>query len=159
MGHLGHLSRPGHRVTGSSFLPGVRPEFSWFSKKCPKCKTSIWNAEITKVIVSCLLLDWNYWMSVHAINFYIYPWLLNILWPENTFFTLKSTFGVHYRTGSPGQLGLRVAGFPGHWVAGAQNVTQFYLCCSHPSCLCSPNSKIGSSLVKGCGGNCRPGGK
>ena len=32
------------------------------------------------------------------------------------FFTHKSTFGVHYRTGSPGQLGLRVAGFPGHWV-------------------------------------------
>ena len=40
-----------------------------------------------------------------------------------------STFGVHYRTGSPGQLGLRVAGFPGHWVAGSQNVTQFHLCC------------------------------
>ena len=36
--------------------------------------------------------------------------------------THKSTFGVHYRTGSPGQLGLRVAGFPGHWVAGSQNV-------------------------------------
>ena len=33
-----------------------------------------------------------------------------------------STFGVHYRTRSPGQLGLRVAGFPGHWVAGSQNV-------------------------------------
>ena len=32
------------------------------------------------------------------------------------FFTRKSTFGVYYRTGSPGQLGLRVAGFPGHWV-------------------------------------------
>ena len=30
--------------------------------------------------------------------------------------------------------------------------------CSHPSCLCSPNSKIGSSPLKGCGGNCRPGG-
>ena len=28
------------------------------------------------------------------------------------FFTHKSTFGVHYRTGSPSQLGLRVAGFP-----------------------------------------------
>ena len=40
----------------------------------------------------------------------------------------KSTFGVHYRTGSPGQLGLRVAGFPGHWVAGSQNVTQFHVC-------------------------------
>jgi len=31
----------------------------------------------------------------------------------------KSTFGVHYGTGSPGQLGLRVAGFPGHWVTGS----------------------------------------
>jgi len=31
--------------------------------------------------------------------------------------------------------------------------------CSHPSCLCSPNCKIGSSPLKGCGGNCRPGGK
>ena len=31
--------------------------------------------------------------------------------------------------------------------------------CSHPSCLCSPSSKIGSSPLKGCGGNCRPGGK
>jgi len=40
--------------------------------------------------------------------------------------THKSTFGVHYRTGSPGQLGLRVAGFPSHWVAGSQNVTQFH---------------------------------
>ena len=38
--------------------------------------------------------------------------------------THKSTFGVHYRTGSPGQLGLRVAGFPGHRVAGSQ----MYLC-------------------------------
>ena len=39
----------------------------------------------------------------------------------------KSTFGVHYRTGSPGQLGLRVAGFPGHCVAGSRNVTQFHV--------------------------------
>jgi len=31
----------------------------------------------------------------------------------------KSTFGVHYRTASPGQLGLRVA--------GSQNVTQFHV--------------------------------
>ena len=28
-----------------------------------------------------------------------------------------------------------------------------------PSCLCSPSSKTASSPVKGCGGNCRPGGK
>ena len=31
--------------------------------------------------------------------------------------------------------------------------------CSHPSCLCSPSSKIGSSPLKGCWGNFRPGGK
>ena len=30
---------------------------------------------------------------------------------------------------------------------------------SYPSCLYSPSSKIGSSPLKGCGGNCRPGGK
>ena len=29
--------------------------------------------------------------------------------------------------GSPGQLGLRVAGFPGHRVAASQNVTQFHV--------------------------------
>jgi len=36
---------------------------------------------------------------------------------------------------------------------------QSYANCSHPSCLCSPSSKIGSSPLKGCEGNCRPGGK
>jgi len=28
-----------------------------------------------------------------------------------------------------------------------------------PTVLCSPSSKIGSSPLKGCGGDCRPGGK
>jgi len=41
--------------------------------------------------------------------------------------THKSTLGVNYRTGSPGQLGLRVAGFQGHWVAGSQNVIYFHV--------------------------------
>jgi len=31
--------------------------------------------------------------------------------------------------------------------------------CSHPSCLCSPSSEIGSSPLKGCEGNCGHGGK
>jgi len=31
--------------------------------------------------------------------------------------------------------------------------------CSHPSCLCSPSSKTGSSPLKGCVGYCRPGGR
>ena len=30
---------------------------------------------------------------------------------------------------------------------------------SHPLCLCLPSSKIDSSPLKGCGGNCRPSGK
>jgi len=39
---------------------------------------------MTKVVVRWLLLDWNHWMSVHAMNFYFYLWLLKILWPGNT---------------------------------------------------------------------------
>jgi len=99
MGHLGHLSRPGHPVTGSSFWLGVIPEFSRFSKKCTKCKTYIGNADMTKVIAKCLLLDWNHWMSVHAINFNFYLWLLKILCPEKWeyFFTHKK---LSYRRGT-----------------------------------------------------------
>ena len=67
-------------------------------------------------------------MSVYAMNFYFYLRLLKNSLALEYFFTHKSTFGVHYRTGSPGQLGLRVAGFPGHWVAASQNVTQFHVC-------------------------------
>ena len=82
MGHLGHLSRSGHRVI---ILTRCETRvFFRFSKKCPKCKTYIWNAEMTKVIVRCLLLDWNHWTSVHAMNFYFYLWLLKNLRPENT---------------------------------------------------------------------------
>ena len=123
MGHLGHLSRPGHRVTGSSFWPGVRPEFFRFSKKCPKCKTYIWNVKMTKVIVRCLLLDWNHWMSVLAMNFYFYIWLLKILWPENTSshmsrhleFITEQGHQVNWVSGS---LDSRVTGSLGHimWV-------------------------------------------
>jgi len=78
---MGHLSRPGHRVIT---LTRCETRVFRFSKKCPKCKTYIWNAEMTKVIFRCLLLDWNHWMSVHAMNFYFYLWLLKILRPENT---------------------------------------------------------------------------
>jgi len=53
--------------------------------------------------------------------------LANLLPIANVCLQHKSTFGVHYRTGSPGQPGLRVAGFPGHWVAGSQNVTKFHV--------------------------------
>jgi len=51
-----------------------------------------------------------------------------------------------YRTGSPGQLGLRVAGFPGHWVDGSQNVTQFHDWSRRRSRICSAYAAP-SSLV------------
>ena len=128
-GHLGHLSRRGHRVI---ILTRCETRVIPVFEKMPKMQNvhlKCWNAEMTKVVVKCLLLDWNHWMSVHAMNFYFYLWLLKIL-------THKSTFGVHYRPGSPGQLGLRVAGFPVHWVARSQNVTQFHVWClrrGHPA--------------------------
>ena len=54
VGHLGHLSRPGHRVI---ILTRSETQFIRFSKKCPKYKAYICNAEMTEVIVICLLLD------------------------------------------------------------------------------------------------------
>ena len=107
----------GHRVNGFRF-----------SKKCPKCKTYIWNAEMTKVIVSCLLLDWNHWMSVHAMNFYFYLRLLKILWPDNTSswrqwrhcsiftFTIEQGHRVNWVSGSPDSR-----------VTESQNVAQFHV--------------------------------
>ena len=56
----------------------------------------------------------------------------------------KSTFGVHYRTGSPGQLGLRVAGFPDHWVTKCDPV---------PCLVCISLSQFGlqiSSVSESC---------
>jgi len=81
IGSPGHLSRPGHRV-----IIMTRCETQVFPvfEKCPTCKTYISNAEMTKVIVRCLLLDWNHWMSVHAMNFYFYIWSLKILRPNTS---------------------------------------------------------------------------
>jgi len=110
------IGSPGHHFDP---VLGLDQSFSGFWKKCPKCKMHIWNAEMTKVIVRCLLLDWNHWMSVHAMNFYFYLWLglFKILWPENT----SSYISRHLEfIIEQGQLGLRVAGFPGHWVTKGQ---------------------------------------
>ena len=47
--------------------------------------------------------------------------------PVVTFHTGGTRQTWNWAIGSPGQLGLRVAGFPGHWVAGSQNVTLLHL--------------------------------
>jgi len=107
------------QVTGSSFWPDVRPEFFQFSKKCPKCKTYIWNADMTKVIVRCLLLDGNHWMSVHAMNFSFYLWLLWILWPENT----SSHISRHLEfIIEQGPVGRWIPGSLGRWVTKCDTV-------------------------------------
>ena len=109
------------RVTGSSFWPCVTRVFPVFEKmpNVQNVHLKCWKWQ------KCLLLDWNHWMSVHAMNFYFYLWLLKILWPENTFSHISRHLEFILEQG---QLGLRVAGFPGHSLAGSQNVTQFHLC-------------------------------
>ena len=98
------IGSPGHH-----FDPVWDLSFSGFWKKCPKCKMHIWNAEMTKVIVRCLLLDWNHWMSVHAMNFYFYLWLglFKILWPENTssYISRHLEFIIEQGRWIPGSLG------------------------------------------------------
>jgi hypothetical protein len=56
MGHLGHLYRLGHWVTGSTLWPGVWPGFFNFWKK-PECLTYVFkvNEWMTLSCVSCIV--------------------------------------------------------------------------------------------------------
>jgi len=121
----------GHRVNGSfesSFTSGspghhfdpVRdPSFSGFRKNAQNAKRTFEMPKWQKVIVRYLLLDWNHWMSVHAMNFYFYLWLLKILCPENIFshisrhleFIIEQGHRVNWVSGS---LDSRVTGSLGH---------------------------------------------
>jgi len=133
------------------FDPVWDPYFPVF-KKCQKCKTYIWNAEMTShcqvSVVGLKSLD------VSPCNeLLLSPMIIKNSLAWEYFFTHKSTSGVHYRTRSPGQLGLRVAGFPGHWVAGSQNVTQFHLWWARSSrsflyCDSSPRFPLDSYVTR-----------
>ena len=137
------------RVTGSSFWPDVRPEFFRFSKNAQNAKKYIWNAETTKVIVRCLLLDWDHWMSVHAMNFHFYLWLLKILWPENTSshisrhleFVIEQGHRVNWVSGS---LDSRVTGSLGHkmWPSSISGVQKNTLRWS-----VDPNTRMGMAML------------
>jgi len=132
----------GHRVNGSfgsSFTSGspgyhfdpVRDPrgFSRFSKKMPKkqnvhlkCRNDKSHCQVS--VVGLKLLD------VSPCNELLHlPMIIKNSLAWEYFFTHRpqSTFGVHYRRGSPGQLGLRVAGFPGHWVTKCDPVP-FLVC-------------------------------
>ena len=133
LGHLGHLSRPGHRVI----------ILTW-------CETRVFpvfwkNAQNAKRTFE--MLKWQKSVSVFGLKsldvspcneLLLLPMIMKNSLAWGYFFV---TFRVHYRTGSSDQLGLRVAGFPGHWVAGSRNVTQFrdwgivYAAC-WPVCAC-----------------------
>jgi len=128
MNHLGHLSPPGHRVI---ILTRCETRVFPVFEKMPKMQNvylKCWNdkshCQVTVVGLKSL--------AVSPCNeLLLLPRIIKNSLAWEYLFTHKSTFGVHYRTGSPGQLGLRVAKFPGHWVAGSQNVTQFHLCVLH----------------------------
>jgi len=128
MNHLGHLSPPGHRVI---ILTRCETRVFPVFEKMPKMQNvylKCWNdkSHCQVTVVGLKSLD------VSPCNeLLLLPRIIKNSLAWEYLFTHKSTFGVHYRTGSPGQLGLRVAGFPGHWVAGSQNVTQFHLCVLH----------------------------
>jgi len=118
-GSMGHLSRPGHRVI---FLTRCETRvFPVFEKNAQNAKRTFemlkWQKSLSCVccwteITGCQSMQWTFTFTVPMIITNSLAW--------EYFFAHKSTFGVHYRTGLPGQLGLRVAGFPGHWVAGSQ---------------------------------------
>jgi len=106
-------------VTGSPghyFDPVWDPEFFRFSKKMPKMQNvhlKWWNdkSHCQVSVVGLKSLDVS-----PCKELLLLPMIIKNSLAWENFFTHKSTFGVLYRTGSPGQLGLRVAGFPGHWV-------------------------------------------
>jgi len=124
MGHLGHLSRRGHRVIILTRCETrVFPVFEKMTKM-QNVHLKCWNDK-SHCRVSFLGLKS---LDVSPCNkLLLLPMIIKNSLAWEYFFTHMSTSGIHYRTGSSGQLGLRVAWFPGHWVAGSQNVTQFHL--------------------------------
>ena len=113
------IGSPGQWVIWVIILTRCETRVLRFSKKMPKMQNvhlKCWNdkSHCQMSVVGLKSLD------VSPCNeLLLLPMIIKNSLDWEYFFThkLKSTFGVHYRTGWPGQLGLRVAGFPGHWVA------------------------------------------
>ena len=125
MSHLGHLSRPGHRVI---ILTRCKTRVFPVFEKMPKIMQILLFGAGYKYSYLLTLSSTVLQYSIRYSTEYSSSKKLDSHTPTATH---QSTFGVHYRAGSPGQLGLRVAGSPSHWVAGSQNVTQFHLCSKH----------------------------
>jgi len=126
VGHLGHLSRPGHWVI---ILTRCEIRVFRFSKKYNYGTNTALPGTMQILLFGAgykysYLLTYLVECSIRYSTEYSNSKKLDSHTP-----THKSTFRAHYRTRSPGQLGLRVAvaGLQGHWVAGSQNVTQFHV--------------------------------
>ena len=123
VGHLGHISRPGHRVIISTLCETrVFPVF----EKLPKMQnlqTKCWHdkshCQVTQVsVVGLKSLD------VSPRNeLLLLPMIIKNSLAWEYFFTHKSTFGVHYRTGSTGSPGGWIPGSLGRWVTKYDPVT------------------------------------
>ena len=120
MGQLGHLSGPGHRVIILTRCE-TRVFFLVFEKMPKMMQILLFGAGYKYSYLLTYLAEYSIGYSTE----YSSSKKLDSHTPTATH---KSTFGVHYRTGSPGQPGLRVDEFPGHWIAGSRNVTQVHVC-------------------------------
>jgi len=132
VGHLGHLSGSGHRV---NILTRCETRVSRFSKKMPKMQNvhlKCWNdkSHCQVSVVGLKSLDVS-----PCSELLLLPMIIKNSLAWEYFFVTSMTslldIYVHYRTRSPGQLGLRVAGFPGHWVTKCDPVP----CLVHSSSL------------------------
>jgi len=110
-GSLGHLSRPGHRVI---ILTRCETRVFPVFEKMPKmqnvhmkCWSDKSHCQVSVVGLKSL--------NVSPCNeLLLLPMIIKNPLAWEYFFTHKSTIGVHYRTGSPGQLDSRVTGSLGH---------------------------------------------
>jgi len=113
-GHLGHLSRPGHRVI---ILTRCETRvFPVFEKKVPKMQNihlKCWydKSHCQVSVVGRKSLDVS-----PCIELFLLPVIIKNSLAWEYFFTRKSTFGVHYRTGSTGSVGRWIPGSLGRWV-------------------------------------------
>jgi len=113
MGHLGHLSRPGHWVI---ILTQCETRVFPVFEKMPKMQNvhlKCWNdkSPCQVSVVGLKSLD------VSPCNeLLLLPMIIKNSLAWEYFFTHKSTFGVYYRTGSPGS-----TRFPSRWIPGSLN--------------------------------------
>ena len=96
-------------------LPKVTRTFPVFEKKAQDKDIFLWKSVQPSLKCWHLVYKWSskvYFPEACKRQTAIKK-LANLLPIANVCLQYKSTFAVHYRRGSPGQLGLPVAGFPG----------------------------------------------